>query len=201
MHRNETDVNALAEDNKRRAEEILVRLTQTRQQAAETLEELNAQGEKLEKTQDNVDIIFEEQSFARRHLRSIASVFGSFANKFYATPEETLKEQQIQEQIEARKQAAKQAAKQTTASKPGLFSAEAAKPVTTVNPSQHQLRQTDHMLDQMFDQLSDLKAMNAEMQKESEGQNKRLDVLNETTAVANDDMRGLIREIRTVRNK
>ena len=197
MHRNETDVNALAEDSKRRAEEIVARLTQTHEQAAATLGALHAQGEKLDKTQENVDIILEEEGFARRHLRSIASLFGSFANRFYSTPEETLKEQQLQEQIEARKQSAKQA----VASKPGLFSANATKPATVVNPSQHQLRQTDHMLDQMFDQLNDLKVMNAELQKTSEGQNKRLDVLNDTTAVANDDMRGLIREVRRVRNQ
>lgn len=197
MQRNDTDVDALAEDSKRRAEEMLARLAQTREQTAATLEALHAQGEKLDKTQENVDIIFEEQSFARRHLRSIASVFGSFANRFYATPEETLKEQQMQEQIEARKQTVKQ----TGASKPGLFSAEAAKPVPVVNPSQNKLRQTDYLLDQMFDQVNDLKAMNTDMKKASEEQNKRLDVLNDTTAVATDDMRGLIREVRKVRNK
>jgi len=175
-----TEAEKLMDDTLDRGKNALMTAVQTREMAAETLQELDKQGEQIKNAQRSVDTILHDADKAKRSAKSISSSFWTFIQKFTSPAE-----RQDHVNIEIKQNSPVSRARSVT-------STAAIIEATANSTFQEKMRASDAMLDQLSDQLNDLHGMAQDMNTTIDEHNQRLDVLNETTAQANVKLDDLI---------
>jgi methyl-accepting chemotaxis protein len=192
LAKNET-VDDVIEDSLRSARNSLAMLHGTREVAAETLQELDKQGQQIDHIQGDVDKILHKEAIAKRQTKSIASIWGSFCNWFKPAPVVPDHLIKIPDKAPDKKSGP---VKQQNSNPGTLFAGDIVDTSKMKEESVDKIRQTDDLLDQMGSYVSDLHAMAKDMGAELDAQNKQLEVLTDTTDDANLNMKALTRETR-----
>jgi hypothetical protein len=192
------NIDSVSDDTLLLVQGIKVKVNQTIPVAADTLVALDVQGKQLEGAQDKVDHIIEEQGYARRSLRVLASFFGGLTNRCVPKDEPLETNQKVDKEIARSK--AKQK-KPITGNGATMFAEDVIKPDELGKTNAEKYRQADKVLDEIYDGIKDLRSMAEDMGAEIDVHNKRLDKLIPTTNQAYQEERELIKQIRAVRGK
>lgn len=153
-------------------------LAQTKVIGTQTLAELQAQGDKLQAAQNDVDTIAVQQKVAKRKVRSIASIFWDIINYFLPNPSRKNHNLEVDKQIAKEKSKIK---KPKTKKNQDKMSTDVIADALKNNPAADKYRETDKMLDEVESGVKDLHAIAVEMGEEIGTHNKRLDTLVDTT--------------------
>ena len=155
-------------------------LEQTKAIGKQTLSDLQAQGDKLYATQNDVDNIIVQQKLSKRKIRSISSFFWDIINYFLPNPSRPNHNLKVDEKIA--KDKAK--IKKPKSKKGEAMSTDVIADALKNNPAAGKYHKTDKMLDQVESGVKDLHEIAVEMGEEISTHNKRLDTLDTTTADA-----------------
>jgi len=186
-HDTRSEADRLMDDTLDRGRNALMTAVQTKEMTAETLQELDKQGEQIKNAQRGVDTILHDTDKAKRSAQSISSSFWTFIQKFTSPAE-----RQDHVNIEI-KQKASGKQQEMQASRARTVTSTAVMIETMANSSfQEKMRASDAMLDQLSNQLDDLQGMALDMQVTLDEQNQRLDILNDTSAQANEKLDDVI---------
>jgi len=166
----------------------------TRNLAAETLENLAKQGDQLRNIQGDIDSIDELQDQADKHMRGINSIGGALSNKFrwkgkrqdHVKKADKIQDQQkTQREIfeeEQEKQQKRTNRTQATRKKAPLANDREHKYEEDFSmlsgESQQKISETDKNIDRIGDLLDDMKLIALDMGDEIDDHNRRLELLN-----------------------
>lgn len=189
----QTTTDELIDDSLRSARNSLAMLHGTKEVAADTLQALDAQGEQIKNMQADVDHVLHNEAIAERHLRSIASIWGSFCNWFRPHP---VAPNHVRENTDKKSDKKQEKSKRQNSGVKTLFAGDIVDTTKMSSDSANKIRETDDVLDQMGPALDDLLAMAKEMGSELNKQNQDLQVLTETTIDANTGVKKQTRETR-----
>lgn len=183
--RHHDSVDQLADDSLERTQNALSTLVRTDQIADATLEELDAQGEKLITLVEGLDTVAYEQKKAEYHERSIRSFWGWLYNQFIPKPAYVDHAADLKAQTPA-------AVKNVSITNSGvntLFANDGRAVDPMVDQAKLNARQkiaaSDKHLAQMSDVLSGLQHKSMLMNDELVKQTDQVKVLNKTTDDAN----------------
>jgi len=213
------EANAIAMDGNRSAQRSLKLAEQTRDIQAQTMMKLKEQGHQIERMQNDIDTVHNNMKQSERKLRSIESVWGSFANKVTSSRNKNYKKKAHQDRklIKKRKDAEKKNRKIKEAQWEERRSADRAnsrkKRDTMVRRdpgsrgvevgSQEEqfyriIDDTDQQLDQLVGVLDDIKSISLDMGVELNEQNDRLDALRHDVDKAAPRMDSAIKRSRAI---
>lgn len=153
-------------------------LEQTKAIGRQTLSELQAQGDKIYATQNDVDNIIVQQKLSKRKIRSIASFFWDIINYFLPNPSRPNHNLEVDKKIAKDKSKIKK----PKSKKDEKMSTDVIAEALKGTPAVGKYHENDKMLDQVKSGVKDLHEIAVEMGEEISTHNKRLDKLDTTTA-------------------
>lgn len=206
-------------DGNRSAQRSLRLAEQTRDIQANTIMKLKEQGHQIERMQGDMDTIHNNMKQSERKLRSIESVWGSFANKVTSNRNSNYKKKAHQDRkilkkrkdeegknkkVKEKQWEEKRTAdrKNSTKKRDNMIARDPGRRGIEVGSQEEQfyaiIDDTDQQLDQLSGVLDDIKGISLDMGVELNEQNDRLDALRHDVDKAAPRMDSAIKRSRAI---